>query len=220
MSGLQLFAHPFSSYCQKVLIALYENHTPFGLRMLGPDDADNLTEFARLWPLAKFPLLLDGERAVAESSIIIEYLQIEHPGAARMIPDDADAALETRMLDRIFDAYVMTPLQKIVFDAMRPQGSKDSAGVADARALLDKSYAWLDTRLAGHTWANGGDFSLADCAAAPSLFYADWAHPIGEAHAALRAYRARLLQRPSFARAVDEARPYRHLFPLGAPNRD
>jgi glutathione S-transferase len=220
MSRLQLFAHPFSSYCQKVLIALYENETPFTLRMLGPDDPENGAEFARLWPIGKFPLLLDGDRVVAESSIIIEYLQMEHPGAASMIPAAADAALETRMLDRSFDAYVMTPLQKIVFDAMRPQGSKDSPGVADARALLDRSYAWLDARLAGRTWGNGGGFSLADCAAAPSLFYADWAHPIGEACATLRAYRARLLERPSFARAVEEARPYRHLFPLGALDRD
>ncbi len=124
------------------------------------------------------------------------------------------------MLDRVFDNYVMTPMNKFVVDTMRPEGAKDPAGVADARALLDKSYAWLDARLAGRTWAIGDAFTLADCAAAPSLFYADWVHPIGEEHAALRGYRARLLARPSFARTVDEARPYRRLFPLGAPDRD
>lgn len=220
MVTLQLFAHPFSSYCQKVLIALYENDTPFTYRMLSPDEPETGAEFARLWPLGRFPLLLDGARAVVESSTIIEYLQVAHPGAVKLIPDAPDAMIEARMLDRVFDNYVMTPMNKFVFDKMRPEGAKDPAGVADARALLDKSYAWLGDRLAGRTWAIGDEFTLADCAAAPSLFYADWVHPIGEEYAALRAYRARLLARPSVARAVDEARPYRRLFPLGAPDRD
>jgi glutathione S-transferase len=124
------------------------------------------------------------------------------------------------MLDRIFDNYVMTPMQKIVTDALRPAGDRDAYGVAEARALLEKAYGWLDARLEGREWATGGRFSLADCAAAPSLFYADWAHPIGADRSRLRAYRGRLLERPSFARAVNEARPYRQYFPLGAPDRD
>lgn len=217
---MQLFAHPFSSYCQKVLIALYENGTPFAYRMLSPDEPENGAEFARLWPLGRFPILIDDGRMVVESSAIIEYLQLAHPGAVAMIPAEGDAMIEARMLDRIFDGYVMTSTMKIVVDALRPAQNRDPFGVAEARTLLDKSYSWLDSRLTGRTWATGGTFGIADCAAAPSLFYADWAHPIGDAHGNLRAYRARLLERPSFARAVDEARPYRALFPLGAPDRD
>lgn len=213
---MQLFAHPFSSYCQKVLIALYENATPFEYRMLSPEEPETGTEFAKLWPLGRFPLLLDGGRMVVESSTIIEYLQLRHPGPVALIPADGEAMIEAGMLDRIFDGYIMTPMTKLVVDAMRPAKGADAIGVVEARTLLDKSYA----RLAGRVWATGDDFSIADCAAAPSLFYADWAHPIGEDHLTLRAYRARLLERPSFARAVDEARPYRALFPLGAPDRD
>lgn len=218
--ALQLYAHPFSSYCQKVLIALYENDTPFRLRLLSAENAEALAEFQRLWPLQRFPLLLDGERAVMESSIIIEYLQRHHAGPVRLIPDAPDAALEVRMLDRFFDLYVMTPAQKPVLDRLRPEDQRDRFGVEEARALLQRSYAWLDDRLAGHTWAAGDEFSLADCAAAPALFYADWVHPIDGTFGHLRSYRSRLLDRPSFARAVDEARPYRPLFPLGAPDRD
>ena len=215
----QLFAHPFSSYSQKVLIALYENHVAFDFRMLdGAQDA-NCNEFGERWPLRKFPILVDGDRTILEASTIIEYLQIHHPGHAPMLPADPDAALEVRMMDRIFDNYVMTPMQVPVFDSLRPESARDPHGVADARKLLDVSYAWLDTRMAEREWAAGG-FSLADCAAAPALFYADWVHPIPEAHPHLKAYRARLLARLSVARAVDEARPYRHFFPLGAPNRD
>lgn len=218
--SLQLFAHPFSSYCQKVLIALYENATPFRFRLLSPDDAATSEEFQRLWPLQRFPLLLDGERAVMESSIIIEYLQQHHAGPVRLIPEEPNVALEVRMLDRFFDLYVMTPMQKPVLDSLRPADQRDARGVEDARRLLERSYAWLDGKLAGRTWAAGEAFSLADCAAAPSLFYADWVLPIDAAFGNLRAYRQRLLARPSFARAVDEARPYRSLFPLGAPDRD
>lgn len=217
---MQLFAHPFSSYCQKVLIAFYENATPFDFRMLSPQEPDTGAEFAKLWPLGRFPVLLDDERMVAESSTIIEYLQLRHPGPVTLIPADGDAMIEARMLDRIFDGYIMTPMTKFVSNAMRPAQDRDAVGEAEARTLLDKSYAWLDARLAGRIWATGDDFTIADCAAAPSLFYADWVHPIGDDHANLRAYRTRLLGRPSFARAVDEARPHRALFPLGAPDRD
>lgn len=218
--GLTLYAHPFSSYCQKVLTALYENGTPFDWRVLSFDDPAAGAEFAALWPIQRMPVLVDGERTVMESTIIIEHLDLHHPGPVRLVPADGKAALEVRMLDRIFDHYVMTPLQKIVFDAIRPAEVRDAHGVAEAHRLLDTSYHWLDGHLAGREWAAGDGFSLADCAAAPSLFYADWVHPIAEEFAALRAYRARLLARPAFARAVDGGRPYRHLFPLGAPDRD
>lgn len=218
--SLQLFAHPFSSYCQKVLTALYENETPFTLRFLGPEEPETGAEWADLWPLKRMPVLLDGDRAVMESSIIIEHLGMEHPGPVRLLPEDPRAALDVRKLDRVFDLYVMTPVQKIVFDSIQPEPQRDGHGVAEARKMLDSAYAWLDRALAGREWASGDGFSLADCAAAPSLFYADWVHPIGADHTVLKAYRQRLLARPSFARAVDEARPYRQLFPLGAPDRD
>jgi glutathione S-transferase len=216
---LELFAHPFSSYCQKVLIALYENDTPFTYRLLGPDQPDNGAAFVRAWPLGKFPLLLDDGQPVMESSIIIEHLQHRYPRVVRFIPDDADAALQVRMLDRIFDNHVMSQMQRVVNDALRPPERRDDIEVRDAKAALDKAYAWLDDHLAGREWAAGA-FGLADCAAAPALFYADWVQPIDQAFASLRSYRARLLARPSFARAVDEARPYRGYFPLGAPDRD
>jgi len=215
--SLQLYAHPFSSYCQKVLVALYENDIPFEYRMLDGGPAN--VEWEALWPIKRFPVLVDGNRAVMEATIIIEHLGLYHPGSVPLIPEDARAALHVRMMDRFFDNYVMTPMQKIVFDRIRPEADRDPAGVADARKMLDTAYGWLDRAMAGREWADGA-FSMADCAAAPSLFYADWVHPIGEAHANARAYRKRLLARPSFARAVDEARPYRHFFPLGAPDRD
>jgi glutathione S-transferase len=155
-----------------------------------------------------------------ESSTIIEYLDLNHPGRALFIPADPDAALDVRMMDRIFDNYVMTPMQKIVLDHLRPEADRDVYGVSQAREMLDTSYRWLDGRLAGKKWASGETFSLADCAAAPALFYADWVHEIGAQYPDLRSYRARLLARASVARAVDEARPYRKLFPPGAPDRD
>jgi len=218
--SIKLYAHPFSSYCQKVLIPLYENATPFELRMLGPGDEKVAADFAALWPLKRMPVLVDDRRTVVEATIIIEHLDLHHPGPVRMLPADPRAALDVRMMDRFFDNYVMTPMQRLVVDSMRPPEHRDPYGVAEARALLDTAYGWLDERMAGREWAAGDGFSLADCAAAPSLFYADWAHPIGGAFPNVRAYRARLLARPSFTRAVDEARPYRPLFPLGAPDRD
>lgn len=215
---LALHAHPFSSYAQKVLIALYENDTPFTLRMLA--DAGSFAELSRLWPLRLMPVLTDGEEVVREASIIVEYLTLHHPGPVRLIPSVPKEALHVRFLDRVFDNYVMTPMQKIVADVLREAGERDPKGVADARARLDMSYEWLDGELKGRAWAAGEAFTLADCAAAPSLFYADWVHPIPERFDTLRAYRARLLKRPSFARAVEEARPYRSFFPPGAPDRD
>ena len=215
-----LYAHPFSSYCQKVLIALYENGIPFEWRMLSSEHADALAEHAALWPLKRMPVLVDAGRTMVESSIIIEYLDTYHRGPVRWIPPGTDEALEVRMMDRFFDNYVMTPMQRIVFDYIRAPEARDPAGVADARQLLDRSYQWLDRTMASREWAAAGAFSLADCAAAPSLFYADWVHSIDPALTHVWAYRSRLLARPSFARAVDEARPYRKLFPPGAPDRD
>ena len=217
---MKLYAHPFSSYCQKVLIALYENGTPFEFRMLAPGDDRAAAEHEALWPLKRMPVLVDEGRTVVEASIIIEHIDLYHPGPVRLIPEDPRTALHVRMMDRFFDNYIMTPMQKIVSDSIRAAEHRDGHGVAEARATLDTAYRWLDAEMQARTWASGDAFTLADCAAAPALFYADWAHPIGEASSSVLAYRRRLLARPSFARAVEEARPYRPLFPLGAPNRD
>ena len=218
--SLVLYGHPFSSYTQKVLIALYENDTSFESRCLGPDTPQHSAEWLARWPLRKFPLLVDGTRNVAETSIIIEYLQLAHPGSVRLLPADPMAALDVRFLDRFFDLHVMNPVQHAVSGALTGEAAKRQEGLAQATEKLERAYAWLEGQLAGRTWAAGADFTLADCAAAPSLFYADWTHRISESFPVLRAYRARLLTRPSFARAVEEARPYRPLFPLGAPDRD
>lgn len=218
--SLKLYAHPFSSYCQKVLITLYENDTPFEFRMLAMNDAEATAELEQLWPFRKFPVLTDGGSAIKEASIIVEYLDLHYPGPARMIPADPKAALEVRFLDRFFDNYVMTPQQKLVFDLIRKEEDRDAAGVADARRTLDTAYKWLDDAMKNRQWAAGDTFTLADCAAAPALFYADWSHPIAARFEHVHAYRQRLLARPSFARAVDEATPYRKFFPGGAPDKD
>ena len=214
--SLELFGHPFSSYTWKALIALYESDTPFTFRNIaGNEFPENEAAFLEHWPVGKFPLLVDDGVPVMESSIIVEHV------APALVPDDRDLALEVRMLDRIFDNHVMTPVQAIVAEHLPfITQTPDEARVARARASLDKVYPWLDVRLAGRRWAAGENFTLADCAGAPSLFYADWVHPIPEALTSLKGYRARALARPSVARVVDEARPYRHLFPLGAPDRD
>lgn len=218
--SLTLYAHPFSSYCQKVLIALYENETPFTFRMLGPENPDAFAELRELWPIGKFPMLVDKGDTVVESSIIIEHLGLFHPGPIRLLPVDPRAALAVRFMDRFFDAHVMNVMQVPVSEALRREGGRKELALREAASALDTAYAWLEHRLAGQVWAVGDSFSLADCAAAPALFYADWVHGIGVDYPALRAYRSRLLARPSFARAVEEARPYRPLFPLGAPDRD
>ena len=213
------YSHPIYSYCQKVLIALWENGVPFSYRNL--EEPGVAEERAALWPLGRFPVLVDDGRTIAESSIIIEHLDQRHRGRVQMLPDDREAALEVRFMDRFFDNYVMTAVQKPVSEALRgPQATRKQEALAQARLALDTAYAWLEDRLSGRTWAAGETFTMADCAAAPSLFYADWVHQIGPAFPQLRQYRLRLLARPSFARAVDEARPYRAYFPLGAPDRD
>jgi glutathione S-transferase len=213
-----LYAHPFASYCWKALIALYENATPFRYRTV--EDEAGWAELESLWPIRKFPLLRDGDATIVESSIIVEYLMRHYPGAAPMIPADADAALAVRFLDRFFDNYVMSPMQTLVSDRMRAQTERDAKGVADARKTLDIAYGWLEEKLTPGAWASGDSFSLADCSAAPALFYSDWVHPLGDRFPAVLAYRARVLARPSVARVVEEARPFRKFFPQGAPDRD
>jgi glutathione S-transferase len=213
---LKLYAHPLSSYCHKALIALYENDIPFEFVMLdGSEPA--ASDFAALWPMKRFPLLTDGARIVPESTMIVDYLGAHYPGPVRLIPDDADAAIEVRTMDRFFDNYVMNSQGRVVFDCFRPEDKHDPYGVAQAKAVLDTAYAWLDGWMAGREWAAGGAFSLADCAAAPALLYADWTHAIPREYANIWAYRSRLLARPSYARVLEEMRPYRHMFPLGAP---
>jgi len=220
MPALKLYAHPFASYCQKALIAFHENGIPFEYVMLSPENPTAFAELEALWPFKLFPVLVDGEKTVAEASIIIEYLQVHHSGPVRLIPEDARAAIEVRFLDRVFDNHISTPQQKIVLNSLRAAENRDPLGVTDARRKLETAYRWLDKTMAEREWAAGDTFTLADCAAAPSLFYADWTHEIASEFKNLRAYRQRLLKRPSFARIVDEARPYRKLFPLGAPDRD
>lgn len=217
---LRLIGHPFSSYTQKVLIALYENATPFEFCRLGPDAPELGAELARRSPSGKFPVLVDGKRSVAEASIIIEYLQVNYPGPVRLIPEDPAAALEVRFLDRFFDLHVMDAMQVAVSSKLGQVPMAPEDGLKLAAERLERAYAWLNTALAGKTWAAGEDYTLADCAASPSLFYADWVYQIPEHYSALRDYRARLLARPSFVRAVDEARYFRPYFPLGAPDRD
>lgn len=218
--SLAIYGHLFSSYTQKVLMALYENGTPFEFRALGQDTPGHVGEWLKRWPLRKFPVLVDGDRTVVETSIIIEYLQLAHPGPVRLIPADPMAALDVRFLDRFFDLHVMNTMQLAVDGALTGDPTKRKDGHDAAIEKLERAYAWLDNELAGRTWATGSDFTMADCAAAPSLFYADWVHRIPESYPVLRAYRTRLLARPSFARCVDEARQFRPLFPLGAPDRD
>ncbi len=212
--ALELFGHPFSSYTWKALISLWEKDLPFEFRMLDAEHPDNGAEFGRRSPTGKFPLLADGERSIFEASAIIEYLEVVAP-APRLIPA-GQLGVEVRMLDRLFDNYVMNTMQGLV-DVLL--GRAPESETTKGRAILDKSYAWLDANL-GNEWAVGDRFTMADCAAAPALFYADWVHPIPDALGRLKTYRARLIAYPSVARAVDGARPYRNLFPGGAPDRD
>lgn len=214
---MKLYLHPLSSYCQKAVTAFYEKNIPFEPQMLD-ESAPVAGEFAALWPIGKFPFLVDGERKTFEATGIIEYLEARFPAAARLIPSDPLAAAEARMWDRFFDNYVGYPQGRLVLAAI---GCEADDGGERWRTALDTAYAILDERMAKRKWAVGDEFTIADCAAAPHLLYADWSHAIAGRFANLRAYRSRLLKRPSYARALDEARPYRHLFPLGAPdNRD
>lgn len=216
--SLEYFGHPFSSYTQKVLIALWADGTDFNYRMI--EDPANMEELKRHSPYGLFPLLIDDGRPVFESSTIIEHLHAHHRGANDWIPE-GETGRRVRFLDRFFDLYVMGNMQRPVADTIRPDGAnRDPFGVEKARSDLHTAYDWLERNLGDGPWAAGEQFTMADCAAAPSLFYADWIEEIGPERPRLAAYRARLLAHPIVARAVDEGRPYRHYFPLGAPDRD
>lgn len=214
--SLLLYAHPFSSYSQKAMMAFYEKGVSFELKLLSPENPEAIAERHALWPLDRFPVLVADGKTVPESSVIIEWLDQRHPGSEPLIPNDADLALEVRLLDRVFDNYVMTPMMTLVFDRLRPEESRDPYGVEQARALLERSCAWLEQRMASRGWAVGDRFTMADCAAAPSLFYADWVHPLAP-FPAVAAYLQRLRARPSFARCVEDGRPSRAFFPGGVP---
>jgi glutathione S-transferase len=215
--SLTLHMHPLASYCWKVLIALYENDTPFEARLVDLGDPETAAAFKALWPTAKMPLLRDEarDRTVPETSIIIEYLQTAYPGPVTFIPDEPEAALRVRLLDRLFDLYVQNTMQAIVGDRIRPADAKDPYGVAHARSQLAMAYDLLETELAGRIWAAGEAFSLADCAAAPALFYANKVAPLDGSHPNVSAYLDRLLARPSFVRVLQEAEPYFAMFPTG-----
>jgi len=215
---MELYGHPFSSYTWKVGIALYASGVPFEFRMLDPDHPDNGAVVAASTPTGKFPLLVDGDAAVFEASSIIEHLALTRQEARFLLPEDAREALRVRTMDRVFDNYVMHPMQEIVAAHIRSPGAPDPVTLGRMRDLLDKSYPWLDSWLA--TYEPQHPVTLVECAAAPSLFYADWVYPIPMQLDRLRQWRAHLLALPAVARCVDEARPYRHFFPPGAPDRD
>ena len=212
--ALSLYYHPLASYCWKVLIALYENETPFTPRPVDLGDQAPREARLRLWPVGKFPVLHDeaAGRVVPESTIIIEYLDTHHPGRVPLIPADRDAALEVRLQDRFFDQQLHEPMQKHVADKLRPEGQRDPYGVAEAHRQLERAYGMLEATLEGRAWAAGDAFSLADCAAAPALHYASLVHPLG-AHGRVAAYLKKLAARPSFARVLVEAEPYFKSFP-------
>jgi glutathione S-transferase len=212
--SLTLYYHPLSSYSWKVLIALYENGTPFEPAVV---DQESHAAFIAVWPIGKFPVLVDGDRGetVPESSIIIDYLDRHFPGDVRFTAAEPDSARRTRLWDRFFDLHVHDAMQKIVGDRIRAAEHKDPFGVEEARAKLAKAYALLEREAAKRDWFSDGVFGLADCAAAPALFYADKVQPLGGEHPAIRAYLDRLTQRPSFARVLAEAEPYFKLFPAG-----
>ena len=213
--SLTLHYHPLSSYCHKVLIALYENGTPFTPHLVNLQDAASRAALLKVWPIGKFPVLHDDarDRTIPESSIIIEYLDRHYRGTTRFIPDDADLALQVRERDRFYDLYIHHPMQTIVGDRLRPSDKRDLLGVEQAKARMRTAFDIVDQELATRTWAVGERFTLADCAASPALFYADWVQSFGGTHKNLAAYFERLKARPSFARAIEEAKPYFHMFP-------
>lgn len=213
--SLTLHYHPLSSFCWKALIGLYETATPFTPLLVDLGDADARTAFAKVWPLAKFPVLQDDARGevVPESTVILDYLDQHYPGPVRFTPKDGDDAWRVRFWDRVMDNYVHLQMQRIVGDILRPEGQKDAFGVAAARAQIVQAYDLLETRLAGRTWLASDNFSLADCSACPALYYADRLEPIGAGRPHTTAYLERLKARPSFARVLVEAEPYFKFFP-------
>lgn len=213
--SLTLYLHPLSSFCQKVLIALYENDTQFTPRIVNFLDEADAAAFRKLWPIGKFPLLRDEarHRTIPESSIIIEYLAQHYPGKTQLVPGEADSASQMRLRDRFYDLYVNVPMQKIVTDRLRPAGQADAFGVEQAKVLLQAALGIIESEIAGKTWAMGDAFTMADCAAAPALFYANLVLPFGETHKNAAAYLGRLMERPSYARVIKEAQPYMSLVP-------
>jgi len=211
--SLTLYYHPLSSFCWKVLIALYENETPFTPHLVDLGNPEASAAFKALWPIGKFPVLRDEERIIPESTIIIEYLAQRHPGPTPLIPADPELAHETRLSDRVIDCYVHDPMQRIVGDRLRPADKKDPLGVEFARARMETALGMLDAQMESRRWAIGERFTLADCAAAPALYYANKVAPFGDRHLATRRYLDRLMQRPSFARTLKEAEPYFSMFP-------
>jgi|ERR1700726_3747767 glutathione S-transferase len=213
--SLHLYFHPLSSFCQKVLIAFYENDTHFERHIVDLSEATSSAEFKKMWPIGKFPVVRDEakDRTIPESSIIIEYLAQHYPGRVQLVPTDADLARQTRLRDRFYDLYVQVPMQKIVGDRLRAAGKSDPHGVELAKASLQTAYRMIDEEMASKMWAMGDAFGMADCAAAPALFYANKVIPFGETHKNVARYFDRLMARPSYVRAVEEARPYFHLFP-------
>lgn len=216
--SLTLYGHPFSSYTWKALIPLYANELPFDFRNLESASPEDHALVQQAGPLGKFPVLVDGDRTVFEATSIIEYLALHHMPEAGLIPADPDEALDVRKMDRVFDNYVMNVMNEAVVEAIRSGGSPDPAVLADVGSRLERVYAWLDQWLA--TYAKPASVTLIECAAAPSLFYADWVHRITNAWPRLRDWRAYLLALPAVSRCVEDARYFRPNFPLGAPDRD
>jgi glutathione S-transferase len=217
--SLTLHFHPLSSFCMKVLIGLYELDVPFAKHQVDLQDAAQRAALEKLWPMGKFPVLRDDakDRTVPESTIILEYLDQHYTpkgtGDARLCPTDPDRARECRLRDRLYDLHIHLPMQKIVGDRRRPEGQHDLLGVAQARAQIETAYGIVDAEMRDRTWALGEAFTMADCAAAPALFYAKKVVPFGDARSHLAAYFERLTRRPSFARVLVEAQPYLALFP-------
>jgi glutathione S-transferase len=211
--SLKLYFHPLSSFCHKVLVALYEIGTPFEPRLL--DLFSEIDEYKKIWPIGKIPVLRDeaNDRTIPETSIIIEYLAQYFPGKTQLFPTDRDLCRQMRLRDRFYDLYVNVPMQKIVTDRLRPEGKNDPFGVEEARALLQTSLGMVDQDMASNRWAMGDAFTMADCAAAPALFYANVVMPFQETHRHAAAYLQRLLERPSFARVIKEAQPYFAMMP-------
>jgi glutathione S-transferase len=211
--SLELFFHPLSSFCQKTLIALYENDTPFTPRVVNLMDERERAEFLKVWPIGKFPVLRDDGEIIPESSLIIEHLDRKFPGRTRFVPADGGAAMMARGADRFFDLYVNMPVGKIVTDRLRPAGKNDPHGVAEARRQLATALDLVEQHMATRTWGAGEAFTMADCAAAPALFYAEMIAKFSATHKNTAAYLARLKQRPSYARALKEAEPYLAMMP-------
>ena len=213
--SLKLYFHPLSSFCQQALVALYENDTPFEPLIVDLFDAKSSAALKAIWPIGRFPVLRDeaNDRTVPESSIIIEYLDQHYPGRTQLVPADAELARQMRLQDRFYDLYVNVPMQKVVTDKLRPPGKNDPHGVEAARALLHTACDMIEREMAAKTWGMGDAFSMADCAAAPALFYANMVTPLGDAYPRAAAYLGRLMDRPSYARALKEAKPYLALVP-------